>query len=147
MSKKQHDLQKRTQIVFHPVGVVSTDLDVCAPALVAIIDGEIQEIRSGIALLNEEFQIQLKSKGLLSVYNFAFEDKLKPGPYWKKKDHGRWARLAVSSCTNKTRGLVVGKYQPEDLKNLLIKYDLLLVGFRVDLLRLRALKEALLAFL
>lgn len=147
MSKTQHDLQMRAPIVFHPVGVVSTDLNVCAPALVAVVDEKIQEIRSGVALLNEEFQFQLKSKELLSVYKFAFEDKLKPGPYWKKKDHGRWTRMAVSSCTHKTRGLVVGKYQPEDLKTLLIKYDLLLVDFRVDLLRLRALKKALLAFL
>lgn len=147
MSKKQHDLQKSTPIVCYPIGGISTDLNVCAPAFVAIIDEKIQEIRSGVALLNEEFQFQLKSKELLSVYKFAFEDKLKPGPYWKKKDHGRWTRMAVSSCTNKTRGLVVGKYQPEDLKILLIKYDLLLVDFRVDLLRLRALKESLLAFL
>lgn len=147
MSKTQHDLQLCTPIACYPIGGVSTDLNVCAPDFVAVIDGKIQEIRSGVALLNEEFQFQLKSKELLPAYKFAFEDKLKPGPYWKKKYHGRWVRMAVSSCTNKTRGLVVGKYQPEDLKALLIKYDLLLVGFRVDLLRLRALKEALLAFL
>lgn len=106
----------------------------------------IQGVKKEVEELGACFRGEVKAKNLWLSHQLVFVEKRVPQVVWVRIRWGGGRPVPVSTTTFKSNRLFQCQYINGELKDLLMRYEALVVEVRVRLAKLIALRNALSAF-